>query len=309
MHTARFTRSGLALGALALLASGVQGCEPSFSDRPSLVSGPKILAVRADPAEVAPGGLVTLSALVVDAQGTVAAPPSAWAFCRAPKLVAENGAVSRDCTGEGATAPIGTTLGPVMAPVPVDACSLFGPQVAADSNLRPRDPDPTGGFYTPVRLRTNDQMAFGLLRTTCDLANAPGDIVTAFTQTYKANRNPRIASIARVDPTKEAPFVSATHGESVTLRVRWADTDAEHYPYYDAASVSLVDRRESLRVSFFTTAGSFDLDRSGRDESDPATFTDNVWHVPNEPTHVTLWFVLRDSRGGVAFATATLDVN
>jgi hypothetical protein len=192
--------------------------------------------------------------------------------------------------------------------MPADSCTLFGPETASGSNLRPRDPDPTGGFYTPVRLRTNDEMAFGLLRTTCDLANAPGDIVTTFTQTYKANKNPRIASITRVDSDKEAPFATAKGGESVTIRIRWADADAEHYPYYDQSSVALVDRRESLRVSFYTTAGSFDLDRSGRDEDDPNTFTDDVWHVPNGPAHVTLWFVMRDSRGGVTFATLPVDV-
>lgn len=308
MYTTRILHTALALASVTVLGAVAQGCEPTFSDRPSLVSGPKILAVRAEPAEAAPGASVSFSALVVDQNGTVSAPPSAWGFCRAPKLVAENGAVSPDCTGEAAIAPIATTLGPATGTIPADACSLFGPQTAPGSNLRPRDPDPTGGFYTPVRLRTSAEMAFGLLRTTCDLANAPGDLVTAFTQSYRANKNPRIASITRVDSDKEAPFTFASRGETVTLRVRWPDADAEHYPYYDPSSVTLVDRRESLRVSFYTTAGSFDLDRSGRDESDPSTFADDVWHVPSDATHVNLWFVLRDSRGGVAFSGVAFDV-
>ncbi len=309
MHTTHIARTTFAAFALTFVAASAPGCEPSFADRPSLVSGPKVLAVKAEPAEAAPGTAVTLSALVVDTQGTVAAPPSAWGFCRAPKLVAENAAVSPDCTSEAAITPIANTLGSATGAVPADACSLFGPETAAGSNLRPRDPDPTGGFYTPVRLRTNEQMAFGLLRTTCDLANAPGDIVTAFTQTYRANRNPRIASVTRVDDVKEAAFAAATRGESVRIRIRWADDDAEHYPYYDPTAVALVDRRESLRVSFYTTAGSFDLDRSGRDEADPVTFTDDLWHAPNEASTVHLWFVLRDSRGGVAFTATTVSVD
>ncbi len=309
MHTTPISRATVAALALAAIAAGVPGCEPSFSDRPSLVSGPKILAVRSEPAEAAPGTAVVLSALVVDTQGTVTAPPSAWGFCRAPKLVAENAAVSPDCTGEAAIAPIANTLGGVTGTVPPDACSLFGPETASGSNLRPRDPDPTGGFYTPVRLRANEQMAFGLLRTRCDLANAPGDIVTAFAQAYQANKNPRIASLTRVDDVKEAAFASATRGESVRLRIRWADADAEHYPFYDATTVTLIDRRESIRVSFYTTAGSFDLDRSGRDEADPNTFTDDVWHAPGDAGTVHLWFVLRDSRGGVAFTTTSITVD
>lgn len=309
MYIARIIRASVGVAALTFASAGAPGCEPSFSDRPSLVSGPKILAVRSEPAEAAPGGSVALSALVVDTEGTVAAPPSAWGFCRAPKLVAENGAVSPDCAGEGAIAPIATTLGPATGIVPADACSLFGPETAAGSNLRPRDPDPSGGFYTPVRLRTRDQIAFGLLRTSCALANAPGDIVTAFTKAYHANRNPRIASITRVDDLAEGTFASAARGESVRLRVRWADADAEPYPSYDAASVTLVDRRESIRVSFYTTAGSFELDRSGRDESDPVTFTDDVWHAPTNAARVHFWFVLRDSRGGVAFTATTVNVN
>ncbi len=297
-----------ALATLLSLAASAPGCEPSFSDRPSLVLGPKVLAVRSEPAEAAPGASVTLSSLVVDAKGTVAAPPSAWGFCRAQKLASENGAVSPECAGEGAIVAIASTLGPAVATMPADACSLFGPNTPAGSDLRPRDPDPTGGYFTPVRLRTNDKIAFGLLRTTCDLANAPGDVVTAFAQTYRPNKNPRVASITRVDDDKEGPFSSAKRGESVRLRVRWADADAEHYAYYDPEDVRLIDRRESLRVSFYMTAGSLDLDRSGRDENDLNTFTDDVWHAPGDATTVHFWFVLRDSRGGVAFAATSIDV-
>jgi hypothetical protein len=294
---------------ILLVAACVASCEPTFSDRPSSIAGPKILAVRAEPAEAAPGSTVTLTALVVDVNGRVGAPPSAWGFCTAPKLVAENGAVSPDCTGESAIAAIATTSGPATLVLPAEACSLFGPETPAGSDLRPRDPDPTGGYFTPVRLRTNDDMAFGLLRTTCNLAGAPGDLVSAFKASYRPNQNPRIASITRVDQDNEGPFTVAARGESVRIRVRWASADAEHYPFYDADSVTLVDRREALRVSFFTTQGSFDLDRSGRDESDPATFTDDMWHAPDAGGTAHIFFVLRDSRGGVTFAASDIPVN
>ena len=68
-------------------------------------------------------------------------------------------------------------------------------------------------------------------------------------------------------------------------------------------------RRESLRVSWFTTAGSFERDRTGRagDEGEagepPESFTENTWTAPEDARATQLWLVLRDARGGVAFTT------
>jgi hypothetical protein len=289
---------------LALAAS----CAPTFSERPSQITGPRILAARAEPAETKPGDAVTYDALVVGLGGTQVGAPTAWAFCVTPKLVAENDAVSPGCLQDNGVSQIASTPDIVKTVTPGNTCSLFGPEVPADSDLRPRDPDPTGGFYQPVRVRTNDDVAFGLFRTTCALANAPGDVVTDFTTKYVVNANPHIASVVRIDAGAESPFTSATQGETVAVRVHWPDADAEHYAYFDPTSVSIVDRRESMRVSFYGTAGSFDLDASGQGEADLPTYADNTWHAPAVAGAVHTWFVLRDSRGGVAFTGVDVDV-
>ena len=62
-------------------------------------------------------------------------------------------------------------------------------------------------------------------------------------------------------------------------------------------------RRESLRVSWFTTAGSYAEDRSGRNDDEPESFTENTWTAPDEARVSHLSLVLRDARGGMDFAT------
>jgi hypothetical protein len=293
---------------LVALVALVAACQPTFSDRPSQVTGPRILAVRSEPAETKPGETATYEALVVDVDGTHASAAASWADCETPKLVAENDAVSPGCLRDEGVTPIGAAAGPLAATTPMNACSLFGPEVPANSDLRPRDPDPTGGFYQPVRVRTGALTAFGLFRTTCNLANAPGDVVTDFAARYHANANPHITSVVRVDSGAESVFTTAARGESVSLRVHWPDADAESYAYYDPATVSVIDRRESMRASFFATGGSFDLDTSGRDETDTTSFAEDTWHAPSEAGVVHVWVVLRDGRGGIAFTSVDVIV-
>jgi hypothetical protein len=309
MQTARFlARISAAIATFASVAALSASCQPTFSDRPSLVSGPRILAVRAEPAETKPGDAATYDALVVGADGTIAAAPAAWAFCVTPKLVAENDSVSEGCLQDNGVTAIGAAAGAIVTTTPMNTCSLFGPEIPPNSGLRPRDPDPTGGYFQPVRVRTSGLTAFGLFRTTCDLANAPGDVVTDFAARYHANQNPHIASLVRVDGVVETPFTAAAHDEAVSLRVHWPNGDAETYAWFDPASVSVVDRRESMRVSFFTTSGSFDLDTSGRAEDETDSFADDVWHAPSDGSVVHMWIVLRDSRGGIAFTAVDVSV-
>jgi hypothetical protein len=77
-------------------------------------------------------------------------------------------------------------------------------------------------------------------------------------------------------------------------------TGAEAYVYFDLATRALVDRREAMRLSWYADAGSFVDDRTGRTEDQAdLTSTDNTWTAPPTAGAVTLWVVLRDSRGGL----------
>lgn len=88
----------------------------------------------------------------------------------------------------------------------------------------------------------------------------------------------------------------------------WPADTVETFPVYDIVGQALVDHRESMRVSWFATDGSFAHERTGRDEGDLATDTSNRWTAPSSPGVVHLWVVLRDSRGGVDYASYDLMV-
>lgn len=291
-----------ALGALAALS-----CRPDFGERPSLVVRTEILAVRGDPPEVAPGVSASYSLLVASPDGPVAAPAASWAYCATPKLLTENGVASPACLGDDGVRPIAAAGATVTAPVPADACSLFGPDIVS-ADLRPRDPDVTGGFYQPLRVTLPGlEVAYGLERLGCKLANAPADVSAEYAKRHVPNANPTLAPLVVLDAGGRAVAPDAIPaGATVVLRASWPPEAVESYVVYDPSAAALVDHRESMRVSWFVTAGSLESDRTGRDEGETETFTDDAWTAPAEARTTHLFWVLRDGRGGVAFATAVL---
>ena len=92
----------------------------------------------------------------------------------------------------------------------------------------------------------------------------------------------------------------------MVLRAAWRPEDAETYALFDVQNQTIVTRRESLRVSWYATAGSYVQDRSGRTEDEPETFTENTWTAPDDARVSFLSFVLRDARGGMAFTTVAV---
>jgi hypothetical protein len=285
--------------ALAVASGATISCKPDFGVRESLVDREEVIAVRTDPPEAKPGDAVTFSVLVAAPSGTVAAPPTAWAWCATPKLLTDNGAVSAACAKDGVV-PVGVTGGAVAAAIPESACFDFGPETRS-ADQRPRDPDVTGGYFQPIRATVGgDVVAFGFARIACNLANTSGDLAADFRARYVPNKNPTLAPLG-------AP-AEAARGSRIMIRTSWAPEDAETYLVLDAAAQALVTRRESMRVSWYATAGSFEHDRTGRTEEDPESFTEDAWTAPDAPGPVHLWAVLRDARGGVAFASANVDV-
>lgn len=285
-------RAALAF-ALALLAS----CKPDFAERESLVTRLEVLAVRADPPEAKPGEAVTYRALVVSPDGEVAAPRASWAFCASPKRLTENGAVSAECLG-GGVRPIADGAS-VAAPVPADACFLFGPEVSS-ADLRPRDPDVTGGFYQPVRLTValdgaTPAIAFGQTRIRCNLASTGAEVAAEYQRRYVADQNPVLLPLEA-----SAPLDAVPAGARVELRAPWPETSAESYVAVDVAEQRVVERRETLRLSWLATSGSFEHDRTGT--------PDNTWTAPTTPGKVHLFVVLRDDRGGVTWASYPIQV-
>lgn len=290
MRRRRVTSASTLLVALA-------SCRPDFAERESIVTTTQILAVRAEPPDAKPGESVTYSALVATPAGEPAAPRASWAFCATPKRLTDNGAVSAACLAGGVRAIAdGAGLGGVAAPIPDDACFLFGPEVSS-ADLRPRDPDVTGGYYQPVRLTVQPDdpsaalvVAFGQTRLRCNVASAAAEVAAEYQRRYVPNQNPVLLPLEA-----SAPLDAVPAGARVTFRAAWPESSVESYVAIDVAEQRVVDRRETMRVSWFATAGTFEHDRTG--------VPDNAWTAPTERGTVHLFVVLRDDRGGVAFAS------
>jgi hypothetical protein len=282
-------------------------CEPDLGPSDSVVTAPRILAVRANPAEARAGDSVTFTPLVAGPGGPVEAPAVAWSYCLAPKPLAEDNVVSTAYLNGQSLLPFGD--GPMAkAPIPTNACSLFGPDVPTEG-ARPRDPDATGGYYQPVRADVADSVpAIDLVRITCDLANAPASAATAFAEAYVPNHNPTLLPLVATVGGTRASISLAAMGTRLALTASWPAESAETHPRYDVASGAVSRQREAMRVAWYARRGSFDVESTGRAANDPATNSANVWTAPRSAGTAYLWVVLRDSRGGVDFASYEVTV-
>jgi hypothetical protein len=310
---------------LIAAALAVVGCKPNLGAPPSLVTGPRILAVRGTPPEAAESAPVAYDALAVDVTGAVTAPAIGWAQCLAPDPPASGNDVSDTCLS------IPDDAGPAptfSAPLPDDACMLFGPETPPPQKnqpaTRPADADTTGGYYQPIRAvwqsDAGDEVAFALERILCRLANAPVEAAGQYAADYLPNANPQLVDLV-LDPAGAAtalftagqaaapPAASVGAGATVTLGADWSADSAESFLVWNVVSLSLVTQRESLRLSWFATGGEFEHDVTGRGSGETETFSQNGWTAPATPGPVYLWAVLRDDRGGIDFtAQAEIDV-
>jgi hypothetical protein len=240
----------------ALIAAGLvvvsgAGCKPSLDDGFSIVSAPRVLAVRSElvvanvatmtappapsEAEAKVTEHVTLTALFVDGSGPVTPSPLDWAVCHDRKPLAELGPVNPSClvaAGAG-LAPLGTGS-VVMGVIPTDACQQFGSETpqpqAGQPPGRPVDPDPSGGYYLPMRLLDppNGSITLAETRVQCILASASADLRAAYQQRYHRNANPEIATLGvkgAAAPWVAADASGATNavgaGKRLALEVSW----------------------------------------------------------------------------------------
>lgn len=290
---------------MRLLLLVMAGCAPILEDTTPYVTSPRVVAARVEPAEVEPGMEVAIETLVVGPDGELDTAVD-WAFCHARKPLAELGPVAPGCLAPGSDALIPLADTGVM---PDDACSLFGPDppppAGGTVGGRPTDPDVTGGYYQPVVGFLGGDATLVSARVRCGLANVDQDTFVAWNLAYVSNVNPTVEAL-------QAP-ATVRPGESADLVVTWPDCEsgcggAESYVVWDPDLKELVDRREAISATWFTTGGALDLARNGRTGDDPATDLVNGWTAPEEGGEVWVGVVLRDERGGIGFAGATIRV-
>jgi len=215
--------------ALVVVAFGT-GCVPEFDDDTSRVAAPRVLAIRADPAEVRErlDKTATFTALVAAPDGS-ATPEVFWSLCIDRKPLSELGPVSPKCIaspepGPSIAEPLGTGTS-IEATIPETACQLFGPQrpdpKPGEPSGRPVDPDPTGGYYQPVMAWLGTTAVLGSVRLGCPLRDIE------FNQRYRQNENPALDALEAVRgdgtalPLDDGGSLDLSPGERVTVRTTW----------------------------------------------------------------------------------------
>jgi len=293
---------------LLTAAAAAAGCRPALDDRPWLVTTFQILGVKADPPEVAPGGAVTMEVVALDPAFAADPSATAWTLCRAPKPLGENRVAAAECLAPAAADTVGN---PVMLTIPPDACQVFGPSTPQPAPgappTRPRDPDPTGGYFQPVTAVLGDVTAVALERMACGLPDASLAIARAYQTAYQPNQNPKIASLAlRVDDEPVDP-AAVPAGARVTVELGWPADTAEAFPVFDRVANSLLDAREVLTTSWYVTGGA--LDRAAQRIDDPSVLSARAtWIAPPLPGPAEIVVVLQDSRAGTDAARAVIQV-
>jgi hypothetical protein len=297
-------------------------CKPAVGRAPSLIVGPEILALRGQPAEAAPGQNVIYDFLIVSPEGTLTGTVAAWDVCLTPKPPAESNEAASACV---LASPGDTVAATFQAPLPSNACSLFGPIApppqAGQPPFRPRDPDSTGGYYVPVRavvqppVADRSLIAFDLERVHCSFSNAPLAVIQDFNSRYHLNANPHLQAlnIVATDQTSSdvlAGGATVSSGSKVRLVAVSSADSIETFPVYDAAHQVVTDQQESLRFFWYAPDGEFQHDRTGVDPGATDGSSTNQWTAPTvtQSTAVPLWVVLRDSRGGTDFVSTQLTV-
>jgi hypothetical protein len=260
---------------VALLAAA---CGTSF-EKASLVSGLRVVAIKAEPPEVAPGRSTMLSVLAVD---TANQPLTLrWMACTEPPQLGL-GAINPGCFNVDVAPyllPLGTGA-PLSASIPVIDPAAFGP------------PDASGGIYLPLRLDAQagaDKLS-AAYRMRLALGGTP-------------NQNPRLADFQTVSASGVASSLGESaplevhSGDKVTLRAIFAPGSVETYQVVEPGQTKTVT--ELLNASWYATAGSWSEQVTG--EAKP----DTVWtadiHLPAAGSRIDVWVVGRDERGGTDF--------
>lgn len=280
---------------LPVLASLLGGCIAVDPVEPSLILEPRVLALRSEPAEAAPGQRLRLSILAADSSGTLLESDFRLSFCRTAKVLGDNRLASDACARQ-----IEQGITGLSAVVPADACARFGPNVPA--GVRPSDPDRTGGYYQPIRMARSDLEAVGVLRLTCPLTDAPLATTRAYRERYTPNEAPLLSELVITHNGEQIAPDAIPKRSHLQLHSGWSTASQESYVLYDRSDRSLKERSEVLRLSWFTSHGALAQDTTSAREAV------NEYRSPDEPGVVHIWLVLRDDRGGQSYASYELEV-
>jgi hypothetical protein len=254
------------------------GCTTSPDPPVSFVAGLRVLAVQAEPPQVAAGATSQLTLLAVQTAGLPV--DATWARCTLAPRMGE--AVNPGCvTGTAALEPLGAGL----------SIAVTMPQVtAADLG----QPDATGGVYVPFVAHVSDGADEVTVVERLRLADAA-----------PANSNPEIASVDVIDAEggvssldPAAPTVVHA-GDALTLGATFAPASDE--PYLGRGGAPMI---EMLTTSWFCTAGALSVQRTGASQPHTVLLLDA--NLPKPGENIDLFAVVHDERGGVGYTHRSL---
>lgn len=301
--------------AFILIALACAGCADDFTAY-NEVTGHRVLGLRATPPWLRPGETSTLDALV-----TSDAPAYQWSWCPVPFGTASECPID-EATLRAAIADSGSDVDPppydlgtgASATVEhvIDPAALAGFCAAIAEQELPEGVSPPkcdGVFDISVRARViadTEIVAERKLGLIYDDAIVP-------------NVNPAIEG-GRLEVRGAPPFELVADGTTAVVRdVEYAlevdviEADAETYEAIDDEGMPIV-KREQLTITWFFEGGEMHKDRSSFVEgvTDLTTLRTNSWRTPtvDELARETtrLYFVIRDSRGGLDWLFADLEL-
>lgn len=296
---------------LSLLALGAGACGPEF-DPYNELGGLRVLAVRAEPAELAEGESTTLDAFIH--QGTGGAPTLRWSLCPWPsdpnagfvcpldqaswqaawQAAGLSGQAPSLDLGTGATASL--TFPGTRAQAQA-LCETLEDSVAATPMV---PPDCARSWPWTVRLSTRAGAAS--IETVKDVA-----VLTAAGAV--PNQNPTLGALRAAERVLGEMPVELAAGKKHALRIEVPDSAAEIYvPASAWGEPPKPAEKESLLFTWFVDQGSTEnihtSFKEGVEALEPATR--NEWEAPDEAAEARLYVVVRDPRGGVGIASGTV---
>jgi hypothetical protein len=270
---------------LALAALALSACDDSAPR--TLLDGPRVVAVIAEPPTVSATGTSTLT-LVTALDGLPTAPDSvSWRACSPGRLVVDP---VRDCAGDTAE------------PLPVDDQGRAIVDVAALAARFgvPLPPamgdDPCGRAVIPLTIVVEAELAGARLIARKQLA-------------VGAAPPPRVNPVIVHAVADGAPLSSgASYPVGTTLELS-ADIGLDSLDLVCEPDGTTPARHEDVRIAVYAGGGATASDRAfDIAEVEGATIAGSIeLTMPDAPSSVPLWLVATDDGGGVAVSHLVLD--
>lgn len=274
---------------LGCVIGGDQYQRPRDLPSSSLVDRPRLLAIQVEPPELRPGETATIQALLADAEAEIGL--QVWLACP-PELATSFGcAVDLSVLSEDAT-PAELAEAGIIGFLPGFAPTLTVPAAALDTLP---ESDREKGLYWTVQMLglpeadpEQTELDFNEIES--------GHKRVVVSESVSPNTNPVARGLRFDDLAVPADaVVEIDAGGSYLLQVELDATTVETYTFLTPSGES-EERTEAPFVLWYATAGTW-----YNGTSLYPTLSD-TWTAPSEPgLSGTIWAVVRDRRGGMAW--------